>query len=154
MAYEANQQYQVSVSGAGLTHSSQGRPGLELYFTHPDHGEIKEVLWISEKTQERVDKTLREVFGIAPERYENPLFYEEADMYLNGKQCFIITVQEVWKDKPRIRVQWINKEPKKATENVDKATLARKAAEVMRKGRAAAFAESAPAPIDDGDVPF
>lgn len=154
MAYEANQQYQVTVSGAGLTFSSQGRPGLEVYFTHPDHGEIKEVMWISEKTQERVEKTLREVFGIAPERYENPLFYEEAAMYLSGKQCFITTSLDEWQGKSRVRVQWINKEPKKAAESIDKATLARKAAEVMRKGRAAAPVASAPVPFDDGDVPF
>lgn len=152
MAYEANQQYQVSVSGAGLTFSSQGRPGLELYFTHPDHGEIKEVLWISEKTQERLEKTLREVFGITPERYENPLFYEEAGSYLSGKPCYITTALDEYQGKTRVRVQWINREAKKPAEAIDKAKLARKAAEIMRRGRSTAPAASAP--FDDGDVPF
>lgn len=152
MAYEANQQYQVTVSGAGLAFSSQGRPGLQLFFTHPEHGEIKETLWISEKTQERVEKTLREVFGITPERYENPLFYEEADMYLNGKPCYITTATDEWQGKVRVRVQWINKEPKKEAENIDKAALARKAAEVMRRGRGAQTASTTDAGGDD--VPF
>jgi len=148
MAYEANQEYAVVVTAANLMMSGGGTPGLEITFENEIHGTIKDVLWLTPKTTKRVEKTLTEVFGLSLERIRHEKFYEEADLFLCNAHCFITTYLDVWKEKERVKVQWINKTPKE-TAPVDKKAAAKKAAAMMR-GESPAM----PAQEVDDALPF
>ena len=158
MAYQANREYEVAVVTANLMSSRGGTPGLELYFVHPEHGEIKDVLWLTDKARPRAEKTLKEVFNIAPERLSSPTFYENADTYLQNLRCWIVTELDTYDGKERIRVKRINSRPggEGGESNISKADLARKAAAFMGGPTAPKSKESkkAAAPITDDDVPF
>jgi hypothetical protein len=115
--FEANRDYNVTVIGAYFMQSSaKGTWGHELTYEDANGETLTDVIWLTPKTLESVRKSYT-AMGLTDEQIANPDFIKNPQDYVVGKQCSIRTYADTYKDKTRIKVQWINPVHKEAEGN-------------------------------------
>lgn len=120
MPVQAGKTYTATVLNAHLGESqAKGTPALFFQFETPD-GEIEHALFITDKTRERIVKTMGECFGVTLDQLRSRTFLDNLAATLAGRECSISTVSEEYKGKDRVRVQWMNPKRKEADGNLTK----------------------------------
>lgn len=106
--FEADQRYPVTIASATMTESaSKGTPGIELRLESADGGKIWHTLWLTEGTRPHVAKTLAEL-GVDKAMLASPAFWDDPGEALNGKDASIVTEEDTYNGKTRVRVKWLN----------------------------------------------
>ena len=96
---EADKTYQGEIVKVAYAESQKGTHGLRFEIALEDE-DVVHTMWITEKTTERVAKTLAE-FEVD---VKNAAFWQDPNAFLAGKPCSIVTELE---DK-KVRVKWFN----------------------------------------------
>ena len=113
MSYEPNQRYVVTIVDATIVKAKTGTPGIEFALTS-DIGDIYHTEWV--KNEEKADKVKATLvaIGIPAETIEKREFWLAPGEALAGKRCSIVTMEDEWDGKKRVKVQWLNPLRKKA----------------------------------------
>ena len=136
--------------------TKKGTPGVFFSFKTSE-GEIDGTLWLSEKPYERSLNTLRECFGF------NDDFASLATQAEGREVSITVETETDEKGKDWSRVKWINAIRSAAAKPVAGGMLARLSAQAKAIAKPAGMPApqpakpkpaSAPAAINDGDVPF
>lgn len=149
MSVDSGQTYDATVKSACLTESaSKGTPGVLVIF-ETDDGDIEHTIWLTPKTAERARGTLT-ILGADPKQLASWTYLENIGLAISGHRCEITTVEEEFKGKPQVRVQWINR-PKTAEE---KGALVGRVAHLFGGPKPATANQAPKEVISDEDVPF
>lgn len=113
MPVKAGQSYLATVNNAYLGESqTKGTPALFFVFA-TDDGVIEHALWITDGTRDRVVKTMADCFGTTLEQLQSRVYLDNLANELSSRKVSITTIEEAYKGKPQIKVQWMNPETKK-----------------------------------------
>jgi hypothetical protein len=99
--------FDVTIKSAKMTESEGGTPGLLLELHNDTNGTIFHTVWLTPKTRDRARTTLED-FGVKPEALSTGAFWDNPDGALAGKAASITCENEVYKEKTRLKVKWLN----------------------------------------------
>jgi hypothetical protein len=150
MALRADNRYTGVVGKAGLMESQKGTPGFEFRIDVEGDGDIWHTIWLTPATREYAEKDFA-VLDVTPEKLRNESFLRnELDTFVVGKPVTFGTKEEVYNNKPRVRVAWIGKPKAPAS-----SSLQGSVASIFGGGSVSAGAAhpDMKANVDDGDLP-
>lgn len=108
MSYVAGNRYTGKISSAQFVESGKkGTPGIEFSLSNPDHGTIQKTLWISANTAPKVKEFLLAI-GVDELAFGVSDFYQRIGDYVAEKEVSWTTEEEIYKDKPRVVVGFLN----------------------------------------------
>jgi hypothetical protein len=146
MALQAGKRYNVEIVSANLTESQNtGSPGIEVHF-ECEEGTIDHTFWLTEKSKKYVKKDLK-TLGLEEDSLESTTFMDNIDTAMSGQKCSILTYEDEYNGKKKLKVKYINKPLVAGGE----APLAKRAASFF-SGKP--DAPNAAVQITDDDVPF
>ena len=158
MPLQADRKYTGEIIDASLYRSNnKGTLGLELRI-QCEEGNIDHTLWLSDKARPNSEKKLKEL-GITEQEMKSGVFWNAVGTFLMGKRVRIETEQEIYNEKPRVRVKWLNAD----NGSLEEGDMATAAARLFGGGGAPAPApQPKPAenwnpeipPPGDEDMPF
>lgn len=96
----------VEATGAALTESQSGTPGITFYFKNDD-GDMECTRWVTEKTYEYVTKDL-ETLGFDRSLIADVANLDRIGEVIKGNQVEIICEEEEYRGKYEVKVKWIN----------------------------------------------
>lgn len=106
MPIEANMKYIVGVTSAQTTKSKEGTLGLHVVFTC-DEGSIEDTLWCTEGAKEKTKKSLT-AMGVPVAVLSTAEFWRNPFPVLKNSKAQIVTEEDSYNGKTRVRVKWIN----------------------------------------------
>ncbi len=121
MAVKANQTYSGKIIGGGLHHASTGSLGISVELECKE-GTIQHTWYVTPNTKERVKKTLLDL-GVPEKTLTSRTALENIGNVLTGKAVEFTTIEEEYKGKKHVRVQWVNPPKKKAEPTPEAAKL-------------------------------
>ena len=148
--------HEVEVTGAGLTESQGGTPGIIVYFKN-EHGDMDTTMWVTEKTAVFVSKNLTtlgfDTSLLGGDDWLSQL--ENVGATIKGNRVKIVCDEETYQGKTEVKVKWINDATRVAAGSSKQrlaALLSGKPAGLVSAPRRQEPPPSAP--LTDDDLPF
>jgi hypothetical protein len=107
MGIKANQRYEGTVGESSrLFVANSGTVGYQVALTCAD-GETDFVIWLTDKNREKAEKYL-DILGVPKDKRKNRTYWElQMALDISGHEVVFGTVEEVFRDKPTVKVAWI-----------------------------------------------